>query len=85
MLANAVRICEAKFGNMSLREEDAFRTVALHNAPPAYAVNCGGAIRIPSPPDKRPCSPRRYTRQVIHIADILVDEGISALRFRRYR
>src|SRR5262249_43428103 len=37
MLENAVRICEAKFGTMFLREGDAFRTVALHNAPPAYA------------------------------------------------
>ena len=36
MLENAVRICEAKFGTMFLREGDAFRTVALHNAPPAY-------------------------------------------------
>ena len=28
MLRNAVRICEAKFGVLSLREEDAFRVVA---------------------------------------------------------
>jgi GAF domain-containing protein len=37
MLANAVRICEAKFGNLLLSEGDAFRTVALHGAPAAYA------------------------------------------------
>jgi two-component system, NtrC family, sensor kinase len=37
MLANAVRICEAKFGVLFLSEGDAFRTVALHGAPPAYA------------------------------------------------
>ena len=36
MLENAVRICEAKFGTMFLREGDACRAVALHNAPPAY-------------------------------------------------
>jgi hypothetical protein len=36
ILANATRICEAKFGTMWLREGDAFRVVALHNAPPAY-------------------------------------------------
>src|SRR5262249_61322863 len=34
MLANAVRICEAKFGNLYLCEGDAFRTVALHGATP---------------------------------------------------
>ena len=36
MLANAVRICEAKFGTLYLREADGFRTVATHNAPAAY-------------------------------------------------
>jgi GAF domain-containing protein len=36
MLANAVRICDAKFGNLLLCEADGFRRVALHNAPPAY-------------------------------------------------
>src|SRR5262245_60658850 len=37
MLENAVRICSAKFGNLALLEGDAFRTVALYGAPPAYA------------------------------------------------
>ena len=36
MLTNAVRICEAKFGTLYLREGDAFRAAALHNAPPAF-------------------------------------------------
>ena len=37
MLENATRICEAKFGILALSEGDAFRTVALHGAPPAFA------------------------------------------------
>jgi hypothetical protein len=37
MLENAVRICDAKFGFLFLSEGDAFRAVALHDAPPAYA------------------------------------------------
>ena len=37
LLENAVRICDAKFGLLFLSEGDAFRAVALHNAPPAYA------------------------------------------------
>jgi two-component system, NtrC family, sensor kinase len=37
MLENAVRICDAKFGLLFLSEGDAFRAVALHDAPPAYA------------------------------------------------
>ena len=37
MLANATRICEASFGTLSIAEGDAFRAVAMHNAPPEYA------------------------------------------------
>jgi hypothetical protein len=33
MLANAVRICGAKFGNLPLYEEGAFRVAAMHDAP----------------------------------------------------
>jgi len=36
MLENATRICQAKFGSMALREGDAFRYVAQHNAPAAW-------------------------------------------------
>ena len=37
MLANAVRLCDAKFGTLNLYDGEAYRNVALHNAPPAYA------------------------------------------------
>ena len=37
LLANAVRICDAKFGVLFLTEGDAFLYVALHGAPPAFA------------------------------------------------
>jgi two-component system, NtrC family, sensor kinase len=37
VLANATRLCEAKFGALLLCEADAFRVVALHNAPAAFA------------------------------------------------
>jgi two-component system, NtrC family, sensor kinase len=36
LLANAVKICGAKFGNLMLREGDAFRVGATHGAPPSY-------------------------------------------------
>src|SRR5262245_65255839 len=38
MLENATRICDAAFGSMLLREGDAFRRVAIHNAPPRFAA-----------------------------------------------
>jgi len=37
MLANAVRICEARFGNLYLHERGAIRVVASHNVPRAFA------------------------------------------------
>ena len=37
MLANAVRICDAKFGIMLRYDNETFDTVALFSAPPAYA------------------------------------------------
>jgi GAF domain-containing protein len=77
MLENAVRICEAKFGTMFLREGDAFRTVALHNAPSAYAE-----LRRRNPvihPHPKSALPRLVaTRQVVHIADIRLDQGYLA-------
>jgi signal transduction histidine kinase len=36
MLANAVRICGAMFGNLWLREGDSFRISAAYGAPPAF-------------------------------------------------
>jgi len=37
MLASAVRICGAKFGNLWLCEDNTFRVNAMYGAPPAYA------------------------------------------------
>src|SRR5262249_2128812 len=36
MLVNAVRICDAKFGNLWLREASSFRVAATYGAPPEY-------------------------------------------------
>ena len=72
MLENAVRICEASFGNLLLYENDAFRHVALHNAPQAWATE----------QQRDPVAPRRSarflyhvaeTKQVSHIADITAE------------
>ena len=34
ILENATRICQANFANLHFYEGDAFRVVAMHNAPP---------------------------------------------------
>src|SRR5262249_6520263 len=41
VLANAVRICEAKFGNLLLYDGNAFRMAAMLKAPPAFAEFLG--------------------------------------------
>ena len=72
MLANATRICEASFGNLLLYNSDVFRHVALHNAPQAWAVE----------QERDPVAPRSLarilyrvtdTKQVVHVADIVVE------------
>ena len=47
MLENAVGICGANFGNMFLYEDNMLRTVAMHNAPEAYANARTGAPFYP--------------------------------------
>ena len=74
MLENATRLCEAKFGTMVLREGDAFRSVAMHNAPPAFIEE------RQRNPLLRPNSTSGIgrviaTRQVLHIADVREDQG----------
>ena len=77
MLENAVRICEAKFGTMFLREGDACRAVALHNAPPAYVeLRTRNPVIHPHPASA--LARLVATRQVVHIADILADQGYLA-------
>src|SRR5262249_32306878 len=57
MLANATRLCDAKFGLLNLYDGDSFRQVAFHNVPSAYAETRGGRgiPNIPSPSGERPC------------------------------
>jgi GAF domain-containing protein len=68
ILENAVRICEAKFGTLYLQEADAFRTVATHNAPPAYVE--ARTRELLRPPPDGPLGRIATTKQVVHIADI---------------
>ena len=54
MLENATRICEAEFGILHLRENDAMRTGAVHNAPAALPRgHCRARTIISSRPVER--------------------------------
>ena len=73
MLENATRICEATFGSMLLREGDAYRRVALHNAPPGFEEFSNNA-----PVLRRGIAPSvDYvidTGQVSHILDVATED-----------
>jgi signal transduction histidine kinase len=74
MLANAVRICEAKFGQMYLRDGDAFRAVATHNAPPAYIEARSRDLLLRPPPDV-PLGRVVITKQAVQIADLTTTQS----------
>ena len=76
MLENAVRICEAKFGILFLSEGEAFRTVALHGAPPAYAeVRRREPVFRPNPGMASGGVAR--TKQPVQIADIRAEPAYT--------
>ena len=66
ILSNATKLCQANFGALFLCEGDAFRIVAQHNAPPAYAE-----LRRRQPLVRgRPLLRMVETKQSVHIADL---------------
>jgi GAF domain-containing protein len=67
MLENAARICDAKFGNIYLWDSDAFRLVAAHNTPIAFAASRKRAPFRPKP--SHPFSQMAASKQVVHVAD----------------
>ena len=71
MLANAVRLCEAKFGSLYLYEGDAFRITAMHNAPPAYEeVRRREPVMDSAHPAFQAILGRlAKTKEIVHIAD----------------
>jgi transcriptional regulator with GAF, ATPase, and Fis domain len=77
MLANATRLCEAKFGTLYLREGDAFRIVAMHNTPPALAeLRRREPLVRPGPGTTLGRSVK--TKQVVQIPDIKADPSYFA-------
>ena len=62
MLENAVRLCEAKFGNIYRRDGDGMQLVATHNAPPAYAEWRRRSPHHPLSSEIHPCAYGGYQR-----------------------
>ena len=72
MLHNAVRICDAKFGNIFRWEGDALHLVATHNIPPAFAEL---RRRLPfSPGPENPIGRMVATKAVVQVADLAAEQ-----------
>src|SRR5262249_4553610 len=67
-------ICEARFGNLLLYDGSAFRAVAMHGAPPAFA-----AVRqrdpVIRPGANNPLFRLAATKQLQHVADIRTEQA----------
>src|SRR5262249_22855383 len=73
MLANAARLCDAKFGVLNLYDGDAFRTVALYNVQAAYAETWRHETFRPHPGSGHAAVVS--TKQVVQIDDLRTTPG----------
>jgi len=72
ILDNAVRICEARFGNLVLYDGTNIRMAALHNAPPEYETL---RTRDPIVPlDRSMPGTIVRTKKMVHINDLAAEE-----------
>jgi GAF domain-containing protein len=69
MLEKATRICGANFGVMHLCDGNDFRTVAMHNAPPAYLAHKRRDPMVRNFPQDDPLARVRDTLRVVQVAD----------------
>jgi GAF domain-containing protein len=69
LIVNAVRLCEAEFGNLFLYDGEQFQTAALHGASPAYAKTRQRAVLVRDLHPDVPLARITRTKQVVHIAD----------------
>jgi signal transduction histidine kinase/CheY-like chemotaxis protein/putative methionine-R-sulfoxide reductase with GAF domain len=78
MLENAVRICEAKFGTLLMYEAEAYRMVAMHDVPPAFAEK-RRLEPVFRPAPETAIGQVARTKQVCQIADARAGSYPSAL------
>ena len=74
MLENAVRICDATFGNIYRWDGDALRLIAARNTPPAFAEARRNTPFF-SPGPKTVVGRMVATKTVIHVADLAAEQA----------
>jgi adenylate cyclase len=78
MLEKAVRICDARFGNIHRWDRDALHLVATHNTPPEFSK---ARRRLPYRPNPKTSLGRMITtKAVVHVADAAAEPGYVELR-----
>ena len=75
MLKNAVRLCDAEFGNIYHWDGDTLHLVATQNAPPAFAEARRLSAVHPSP--KTPTGRMIANKKVVHIADLRAEKAYA--------
>jgi GAF domain-containing protein len=73
ILANATRLCGAKFGTLYLCDGDAFRAAAFHNAPAAFIEARKDKLLRPGPDTSLGQAAR--TKRVAHVLDSMEREA----------
>ena len=76
MLENAVRICDAKFGDLWLAEGDGFRFGGLYGTPAAYAE---AWMREPliHPGPSTGLVRAKHTKKVVHVPDVVAEAAYA--------
>ena len=76
MLANATRLCQAKFGTLYLCEGDALRTIAMYGAPAAFAE---ARLRNPMirPNPETTFGRALATKRAVQIGDVQDEPGYA--------
>jgi GAF domain-containing protein len=73
MLENAVRVCDATFGNIYGWDGQTLQLVGTHNTPPAFAEARTGHPFRPDP--NVPAGRAITTRSVVHVADLAAERA----------
>jgi signal transduction histidine kinase len=75
MLENATRLCEAKFGSLYLRKEDAFRAVAMHGPSPIVEwLQREPVVELRDHPHV-PLARVAQTKEPLHVTDLAAEQS----------
>ena len=80
MLENATHICDANFGNLFLREGDAYRAVAVHGEPDYVAYWRRQPVIAMPDNEGMPLERLTRTKNIVHIADLRTERAYHTTR-----